>query len=427
MSPPESLKILITNRKERAYVKNQAIFNILDSMKEKVDVKDIWILMDSGKNLSNYGTPLKYNYKFFEEYKTENVVEILKKERPDFLFCLNDYDFFGRSFIIAAKHLGIPTVLSLQGGFLEVAMDKKEFSIVRGRFSILKQRGSFIFKKYRLLLKTYKQVGYNLAKILKKMVWDFVDPFLDREPAGKYGCDIILVINKKTENILKKRGIKSKIVVTGDPASDTLFERISDGKIRQENSSESLTKVVLVTTGVVEHGDWTKKMWQETIEQIVFQLCKDSESKMDFLIKIHPVTEVKENYLNLLKKIGYDVPVLQTENLTDVLSNCDVVISYGMGSWGIMEAVLIEKPVIIVNLFRRPKEKSPYIQDGVAFEVNNIGDLKKIIPTVKSKKINRDVIDNFISKNLFKFDGKASERTRDAILDLVKHHQEKQV
>ncbi len=116
----KKLKILIINRKEQIFSRNKTIVNILESLKLEYEVKDLWILSESGKNISSYkGEPIKFNYKFFEEYKTKSILKILKKENPDLLFVTNDYEYIVRAFVISAKFLQIPIVLSLQTGFNE--------------------------------------------------------------------------------------------------------------------------------------------------------------------------------------------------------------------------------------------------------------------------------------------------------------------
>jgi UDP-N-acetylglucosamine:LPS N-acetylglucosamine transferase len=412
----EELKILIINRKEQIFSRNATIVNILESLKSKTKVNELWILADSGKDISGYKSkPLEFNYKFFEDYKTDDVIEILEKEKPDVIFTLNDYEFVVRSFVLAAKFKKIPTILSLQSGFGEVYFERD--IAIKSRFNILRQRGGFILKKYKLLLKTYRKTGYGFVKIIKIVMEDAIKPFLYSELAGRYGCDLILVVNQYMVDLLKNKGVRSKIVVTGDPVMDTIYDNIS--KYKKQDDLGSRIKVVLMTTATVEHGIWTKKMWEETIKQTVTTICKEFSNEIDLVLKIHPRSERIEDYTELLQKIGVHVPILQTENLMDVINNADIVISYAE-SWGLWEVLFLEKPIVIVNLFNYPVEKMPFVKEGVAYELKNMHEFRNLISKIKNEKHNKEKINMMISKYIFKFDNKSSERSALAILELLK-------
>ena len=412
----EELKILIINRKEQIFSRNATIVNILESLKSKAKVSELWILADSGRDISGYKSkPLEFNYKFFEDYKTDDVIEILEKEKPDVIFTLNDYEFVVRSFVLAAKFKKIPTILSLQSGFGEVYFERA--ISINSRFSILKQRGGFILKKYRLLLKTYRKTGYGFFKIIKIVIEDIIKPFLYSELAGRYGCDLILVVNQYMKDLLRKKGVRSKIVVTGDPVMDTIYNNIS--KYKKQNNSSSRMKVVLMTTATVEHGIWTRQMWEETIKQTITTICKEFSNEIELVLKIHPRSERIEDYTELLQEIGFQIPILQTENLMDVVNNADIVISYAE-SWGLWEVLFLEKPIIIVNLFNYPVEKMPFVKERVAYELKNMHEFRDLISKIKNEKQNKEKIDMMISKYIFKFDNKSSERSSLAILEILK-------
>jgi len=273
----KELKILIINRKEQIFSRNATIVNVLKALESEFLVKDLWILSESGKKISTYDSkPIDFNYKFFEEYNTDNILEILKQENPDLLFVTNDYEYIVRAFVISAKFLQIPTVLSLQSGFSEYF--EKEIAI-KNRINIIIERGGFIFKKYKILLKTYRKTKYNIFQILKIMLEDFFKPFFYSELAGRYECDLILTINQKMENLLKSFKIKSRIVVTGDPLMDSIYENILKYEKREQVNFP--LKVIFMTTAVVEHGIWTKKMWSETVKQTISTITKNFSDEIN--------------------------------------------------------------------------------------------------------------------------------------------------
>lgn len=417
----KELKILIINRKEQIFSRNATIVNVLKALESEFLVKDLWILSESGKNIFPYNSKsINFNYKFFEEYNTDNVLEILKQEKPDLLFVTNDYEYIVRSFVLSAKFLQIPTVLSLQAGFSNY-FEKKV--AIRGRFSIILERGGFILKKYWLLLKTYRETKHGIFKILKIILEDMFRPFFYSELAGRYGCDLILTVNQKMKDILKGFRVKSQIIITGDPLMDSIYENIS--KYEKKDKINFPLKVVFMTTAVVEHGLWTKKMWSETIKQTISEIKKEFGNEIELILKIHPRSERIGDYEILLKEIDVQIPILQTDNLLDVVNNADLVISYA-DTWGLWEVFFLKKPIIIINLFNYEIEKMPFVKEGIAFEVKKLSELKKIIEEVKVAKIEDSKIENMITKYIFKFDDKASKRSVIAIKELIKKFKEKQ-
>ena len=417
----KKLKVLVLNKKERLYVSNKAIERILDVLKTKVEVDDLWLLTESGQgNLSDYANakPREINYRFFEDYKTNNVLEILDKEKPDVLLCSNDYEFWSRSFVLGAKFRHIPTILLMQFGF-EYAWERND-SIVRGRLLHLKGRWRFLFGKFLLLLRTYRKTGLSLYTILKNTIDDVFVTFSQFEPSGIYGCDLILVHNDRLLESLKKKNIKSKIIVTGDPQMDYTFHKITKLPKLTNNSK---MKVVFLTTSMVEHGLWTQKMWEDTIVLTISEFQKKFNNQIDLVLKIHPSSEKKDDYVALLNKFGLDVPILQLEDLTDVLKDADLVISYG-DTWALWEAFLLNKPILIINLFNYSTDMIPFVNGKIAYELRNIEDLAKTLSYIQNNKISIDQKENFINKYLYKFDGQAGERSATAILKLVNEFNE---
>ena len=247
-------------------------------------------------------------------------------------------------------------------------------------------------------------------------------PFFYPELAGRYGCDLILVINQEMKDMLKNFKIKSQIIVTGDPLMDSIYDNIS--KYKKKERMELPQKIVFMTTSTVEHGFWTEKMWSETITQTILQIKKEFGNKTELVLKIHPRSERKKDYEKILNKINIQIPILQEENLLDVVNEADLVISYAE-SWGLWEVLFLKKPIIIVNLFNYKIEKMPFVKEGMAYELKKISELKKIIKKIYDDE-KLDKVENLIEKYLFKFDNKSSERSVLAIMKLVENFKEKQ-
>lgn len=420
------MKILFTSKKQRAYVRSIPSFNIIESLKKiDDDVTDLHILADDGSKDNEYKTkPLDYNYKFFEEYGTDDINRILELEKPDVLISSNDYDYFGRAFIISAKKKNIPTVLLLQGIFVDIYLTKSKKPLVKDRYIILRNRGKFIVKKFGLLLKTYKKLGYNIFKISKLIIDDLITPFFYNEPSGRYGCDLILVRNENDKKTIQDRGIKSEILVTGDPEVDSTFKKIKT--YERKKSTGNKLKIIFLTTSMIGHGLWTKKMWEDTMTHVIRGICVDFKEEMELALKIHPTSELIQDYEELFEKIGLKVPIFQTEDLFEVVSESDIVLTLEGGTWANWSAIFSGKPLIVVNTLRDNEvSKFPYLKEKIAYELNDIKELPTIIEEMQ-KNSNSEKNKEFIEKQHYKFDGKSSERSAIAIIDLIQKKRKEQ-
>lgn len=406
------MKLLVLDRKIRLFVENRIISNIVNSIRDETNVEDFWILCNP--QVESNHSPLNINYKNFEDYNTDNVQKILEEVKPDVVLITNDYDFLYRSFIPAAKKLKIPTVLILQSFFFEGYLDNIDFNLLKGKASIVKEKWKEIWKNFWIMIKNYKYAKYSTSKLIKIIFGEISIVFSKFiQPRGKYNCDLILVSGNNWKRQLETYDINSKIVLTGRSLLDDLYKNF---KSYEKKSVHDKTIITLMTTPMVEHKLWSIEEWEKTILGILkeIQLTND----FNFNIKIHPVSEKIEPYLKLIKKSGFSVPIYQKEDLSTIIAESDVIITYGYSS-GTMEAILMKKPVIVVNLFDYPLSSMPFVKQGMVYELKDIKNLRKIMERIRTEKVDEQKYSKFISNTIFKFDGKASQRSSDAILDII--------
>ena len=62
----------------------------------------------------------------------------------------------------------------------------------------------------------------------------------------------------------------------------------------------------------------------------------------------------------------------------------------------------------------------PFVKEGVAYELKNMHEFRDLIAKIKNEKNTKEKINMMISKYIFKFDNKSSERSALAILELLK-------
>lgn len=406
------MKLLIIDRKIRKYVENETLSLIINEL-EKNNIEVKWLLLDPEIN-GDGRVKNNINFKDFECYKTSNVLKILNEEKPDTVLLLNDYDFIIRAFIPVSKRLGIPTILIFPS-VIDDYLQKMDFSLIKNRVFDINIRKKQIAKNFIFMIKNFHYAGYGYIQLLKMIFSELITPFKHYIQWGNYGCDTIIVSGESWANKLQKSGIKSKIEITGHPRMDPIFNRVQ--KYKKKSIKDDMKHVVLMTTPLVEHGLIEKEKWSKIIKEIIRNCLK--LDKIELKIKIHPTTEKIEKYEEILKDMKIDLPIFQKENLTEIISNSDIVITYGM-STGTFDGIFLEKPIIIYNPFKMSLDKLPFIREELVTELNDIQKLPELLTSIKPIENNK--IEKFISKYLFKFDGKSGYRASKIILELISEH-----
>lgn len=405
------MKLLIIDRKIRKVVKNQTLSIVINELeRENIEIK--WLLIDPeikdhvGKNKN------ELHFKDLEDYKTSNVMNILTEEKPDAILLLNDYDFIIRSFIPTAKCLGIPTVL-LFASIIDDEMQKMNPYLIKNRILDLIIRRNKLIKNFFFMIKNFRIAGYSYKKLLKMIFSELITPFKYYMPWGNYDCDIILVAGQAWANKLQRLEVKSKIIITGHPQMDQIFDIVSNYK--KITKKDDKIHIVLMTTPLVEHGLIEKEKWQNIIKDIIKKTLTLNNVKL--IIKIHPTSEKIENYEEILKEMKISLPIFQRENLGEIVSASDIVITYGVSS-GTHYGIFLKKPIIVYNPVKMSLDEMPFVREGMATELIDIEKLPTMLENIKP--IDNKKIEEFISKYLYKFDGKSGKRVTKEILELMK-------
>jgi len=410
------LKIIVIDREFCRYVKNESNHRIINALKKITEIEDLWILLDSKSIRSKNERILDFNFKMISDYKTNNVEDILKIENPDVILISNDYDMEIRSFIPVAKKMKIPIILMLHNTFFEGHLDKMTSALIQNRLTINKNRKKEIIEKIFFMLHNYKKSGYNIFQLANIGIKEVVNWFryYQKSLMGNFGANLILVSGRSWHDELTKRELKSKIVITGNPIMDKFYEKIR--YIQKIEKEENEIEIIFVTTSVVEHGGWTNNEWEQTVIQTIQELMKCSD-KIKIKLKIHPTSEKKEKYERILKDMGVNIPIYQSENFIEVIQNADLIITFAHTT-AIIEAIMLKKPIITINLFEYPKKNMPLVDQKISEEVKNIEKLNEVIFNQLKKK-NSPEIDEFLEKIFYKIDGNSANRVAQAILQEI--------
>ena len=149
--------------------------------------------------------------------------------------------------------------------------------------------------------------------------------------------------------------------------------------------------------------------------------CIDNlkEEDITLIIKQHPGETNKYTKLiyRFLKKYKINVIITAKDADTyELIYACDVLMT--KSSTTVLEAILLDKPVIVLNLSGE-RDVINFVQEGVAKGVYNQTSLEPTIVNLLSNDDLKIYRQKFISNHLFKNDGRATSRVIQAIISII--------
>ncbi len=211
-----------------------------------------------------------------------------------------------------------------------------------------------------------------------------------------------------------------KVVITGQPRYDVLYhaDKLYDRtKIMRDLGLNPNKKMILWTTQTLGLS------LEENVKNIktVYDAIASLKDVL-LVIKLHPGEDQKAV---LYQKYKSFAPVIVGGEVDTyaLLYACDLMITKTSAT--AMEAVALNKPVIILNLSGE-SDIVEYVADRVASGVYQEEDLKpaieKLLKDDPGLAQNRE---KYIEKYLYKIDGKATERVVDLILKMIKERRKR--
>lgn len=296
-------------------------------------------------------------------------------ERPDLILVPCGYCLLGRAAIFAGKIKGVPTI-EIQHG----AIDSNHSGYI---FS----KSKFPFEESRVKF-----------------------PIPDKTAVyGHFYKELLMTSSAYSDD---------NICVTGQPRYDlitSINKLYSKDEFFVKHGINIRSKIILWTTQC--HGFTMEENLAnfETVFSAVSEL-----TDVTLVVKQHPreddkYTKIIKNYFS---KYGIKVLLLPKKSDTyEQLFVCDLLIT--KTSTTAMEAVILNKPVIILNLSGEA-DSVDYVKEGVALGVYEQSQLKTTI----EKLLNDDNLlknnrHQFVFKYLYKVDGKSTERIVSLIKDTI--------
>ncbi|UCG03310.1 MAG: CDP-glycerol glycerophosphotransferase family protein [Candidatus Heimdallarchaeota archaeon] len=299
----------------------------------------------------------------------EMAKQLFEKETPNLVLLLNEYGFFERTFVYAGKKEKIPTI-ALQHGIIHPT-----------------HYAYMINKRYK---------GSVLLPDITCVY-------------GYYFRD--LLVNKSVYE-------PKQVVVTGSPRYDIFIHGnnlYSKEKLGKKFKTSPREKIILWATQC-QLEPYTKDLGEnrknfDAVFGTFYQL-KDTL----LIIKQHPgegivYTKMIEEYLNKYHLEALFVP--KNADTFELLYCSDLLIT--KNSTTAMEAIALNKPVLILNLSGQPDIVN-YVEEGVAIGVYSREKLKSAVERLLND--DSELVANrerYIENYLYQVDGKATKRVVDQI------------
>ena len=245
----------------------------------------------------------------------------------------------------------------------------------------------------------------------------YVQPAMisDSPHYGPLYADKAAVSDDFSHRIFINRGgvASERLAITGSPRFDDIPDaianatRLSAQKQVREKLDLSLDEKFVVFATQPFSLSYTRKMIKAVIQAL---------SKYPFLqliIKVHP-REPLEKYNALLSDLDWtsSKPKVVTEiDLYTLLATSELVIS-GFSNV-ILEAVLLDKPALVVNLTGEP-DPLPFVQDGIALGAYNDSEVGKQFDKIMNDQLTQEMLKEhrkrYIYQNHQLVDGKSTQR-----------------
>ncbi|MFC1514701.1 CDP-glycerol glycerophosphotransferase family protein [Candidatus Omnitrophota bacterium] len=237
--------------------------------------------------------------------------------------------------------------------------------------------------------------------------------------------DKMVVDGRFARDILIRRGVPpEKVVVAGNPRYDTLKDIAVDSAGERVYGKLGLSrdKKLIVLASTFSNFFHTPGDKQKMIDVVLAGLKEFSDCHL--IIKLHPAEKDAGLYQKASQRAGLSaLSIVKDIDMFDLIASCRALVtSYSTAG---IEALLMDKPLITVNLSDIQSDILPYAQSGAALGVYRkeefVPALKKILEDESSQSALRQARKDFISEHCFAFDGRATERVISVIDEMAQN------
>ena len=321
----------------------------------------------------------------FEHYFNHFFVRIVKylelcnnmieREKPDLVILISEYCGFEKAVLFSAKMKGIPT-LAIQHGLICEA-----------------------------------HIGYfNKKEDISNKINVLHRPLPDK----------IAIDGPWTKNLLVNQFYypEESVAITGCTRYDYLEqvkEIFTKERFCQKYNLDLKKKIVLIAGQALLSPMYK---WDEMEKQVLGVLKKMSD--IEIVIKPHPNDSI-DHYTKVLQNEKVNAKIIpKNSDIYEAIFSSDLLIT--VNSTTVSEAVILNKPVVIVNLTSEPNFL-PWVEEKVALGAYNLNEIESAIQkSLFDKNVLRMMAsarEKFVEDHAFKLDGKSTDRVVNVIKEMV--------
>ncbi len=362
-----------------------------------------------------------FSPQLMKNYRTPNMLGVIEQEKADILLTKTGSHTL-RALIFAANHAGVPS-LRVDDGITGDYSALRNIPLRRSLLKLAKALGRLLTFKantrpFWYLLATVMAINrpwQSLRKIIEELL-------LSTYPLPSYAEGLnIAVMGPFAKKAYVNMGVPpEKVFVTGQPGFDILYQKKLDKDwLRAElGIPEDKGLVTLATQPSPSLRIWGEGMYEKVVTAVVQAMEQFPEKQL--VIKLHPA-ETGEECRQILDQIGCDRAIICRDiDIHEVLYASDLLIT--VHSTVALEAMLLDKPVIMMNLSDKP-DPYPYARSGAALGVYKEEDLAPAMKQALSDPKARDELarnrKRFAMEHAYKLDGQSAQRVADLITRLI--------
>ncbi len=396
-----------------------------DKLSETKNLEIIWLIFPSHE----HNIFEKKNFNLISAAKHDSILKLMKKINPEIILINGSMDFHNLRCCLIAKYLKIPLVVVFFRNLLS-AEPLSKLGVLKARIRGLffRDRRSvaknspfrlipFYVKQYKLLYKTFFEINQNKLKSSKFILNHIKNISSSYTPIKSImQGDVNLCLGKGWKDELINSGFNEKTIqITGDPYFDKVFNDLKNIKIKKNKDKK--INILFCTSTMYNHGMCLRDEEFQLIINTCNEILKDEDFKLS--IKIHPSTaNIDEYEKSIITKLDKTVKLFQKEDLLELISLSDLIITYG-GSGAIRYAVLLGKPIINLNFGTAATGNNVFVDKKIIIQCKKLGELNHIIKENNGIRFLEEETKGFITQYLGNFDGKSSERGANAIINLI--------
>ena len=268
----------------------------------------------------------------------------------------------------------------------------------------------------RLLVSVARQLGIPSLVVDHGLTCDIQQPrgFLEVH------ADRMANWGEGNRQLMLRHGVApERLVVTGAPMFEAELRapRMPKAALCRRLGIDPRMQIV-VYAGHPDDLGYTSRDWDQA--ELIARLDQAVQGIPDvrLVVRPHP-SDRAMSFAHLLQERGSVAAVTREVNLYHLLANCDLLVTE-TSTVG-LEAMLFDKPVLVVNLRGRP-DLVPYVERGAALGVYDPCDLEPALVAALSDEATRERLragrEAFLTYYLDRLDGHSAERVVELILQI---------